>query len=459
VIIVVGLALSRGLVYFAIERVITFFYMAAPDSWAGSVMMKFAENISIIPVEEYVAKAQTLYVRFDFILFILGSLIIYGYLISLLKNTSLIIESKRLWAQAIKHIHLKNLLDFSSQTLTALITPKIILAGIILGLTTSVRVLGPLAGAIVILYLWIQIRQRSFPIILAYLLWTGLITYLTWPFLWLAPVANFNESLSFMSNFPWQGEVLFNGEFYTASNIPITYLPVLLNIQFTETFIILWYLGLGFFIWQIFHKQIRVDLLLYISLGFFLPVVSLIVFRSPLYDNFRQLLFLLPAMVLCGSFVLEVIFEKIRQHWLRLSLIILIITPGLISLAKLHPYQYIYYNSFIGGVEGAFRQYELDYWLTSMHELTTWVNENAEPGAKIVVKVAPYLIAQQIRSDLTVRKIQSSEIDAKKDYDYAILTTRWNGDDIFPGAQIISIVERDGAILGVLKDVKGQKVK
>jgi len=126
------------------------------------------------------------------------------------------------------------------------------------------------------------------------------------------------------------------------------------------------------------------------------------------------------------------------------------------SSIYLHPYQYIYYNSFVGGVDGAFRRFELDYWLTSMHELTTWANENTENGAKIVVKAAPYFMAQQLRSDLSVNKFRTSTDAVDDEYDYAILTSRWNADEYYPNASVRAIVQKDGATLGVVKAVKGQ---
>jgi hypothetical protein len=458
VFIVAGLAVSRCLAYFTIGRTIGFFYEAAPDSWAGRLAANFAENMSSIPVEDYVTKLQTIYARFDFVLFICGLMIIGGYLISLFIDTSLIVQGKRLWHHFRGRIRVQKLSDFFHKTLKALITPKVVFAGLILGLTTSVRILGPLAGMIVILYLLIQIRQKSFPIIIAYILWTGMITYLTWPFLWLAPVANFYQSMIVMSNFPWQGRVLFNGAYYTAYDIPISYIPVLLNIQLTEIFIILWYLGFGFFIWQLFRKEVKVDLLLYIGLGFLLPVIGLIAFRSPLYDNFRQLLFLLPAMFLIGAFVLQAISKRIRPNWLRLALILVFALPGLNAIHHLHPYQYIYYNAFVGGVADADCCFETDYWRTSIRELTLKVNEIAEPGERIIFKGASVMIIDQyFRPDLIAEKYQNATFDLNGEYDYALLHPRYEEDeDYYPDAEVVETVERDGVILGVVKKVSGQ---
>ena len=76
--------------------------------------------------------------------------------------------------------------------------------------------------------------------------------------------------------------------------LPRSYLPVLLNIQFTEPAILCVYIGLGVLAWRLCASRLRTDLLLYISLGFALPLFGLIVLNSTLYNNFRQVLFLIP---------------------------------------------------------------------------------------------------------------------------------------------------------------------
>jgi hypothetical protein len=468
----VGFALSRSLVYFIIDRVVRIFYYAEPGTWAANVMRSITEELSRTPVENYVTKAQTIYSRFDIIVFTLSFTAIGVYLITLLTITSFDFQGKRFWQRfslkisegiqisdylSLSQIGLQKILEFIRQTTKALRNPKVILAGIVLGLTTSVRVLGPLAGLIVVLYLLIQIRGKSFPIILAYFVWAGLIMYLTWPFLWQAPIAHLYETLNIMSKFPLPVTALFNGKYYFTDKLPITYLPVLISLQLTDTLVIFSYLGFGFFILQLLFKGVRVDFLLYIGLGFFVPILGLIILHSPLYDNFRQLLFLIPPIFFMGAFMLEFVINKIKKYWLRCAFIILFITPALISIVRLHPYQYIYYNSFIGGVKGAFRSFEMDYWYTSLSELSSWVNENAKENATVIVKVAPPIVAYQLRSDLSVKKIGRPPFDENADYDYAILTTRWNTDRYYPNAEIISIVERDGAVLGVLKDIKGEK--
>ena len=36
------------------------------------------------------------------------------------------------------------------------------------------------------------------------------------------------------------------------------------------------------------------------------------------------------------------------------------------TLVRLHPYEYLFYNSFVGGLEGASRRYATDYWVNIM---------------------------------------------------------------------------------------------
>ena len=39
-----------------------------------------------------------------------------------------------------------------------------------------------------------------------------------------------------------------------------------------------------------------------------------------------------------------------------------------VTLVRLHPYEYLHYNPLVGGIEGASRRYDLDYWFGSMPE-------------------------------------------------------------------------------------------
>lgn len=327
---------------------------------------------------------------------------------------------------------------------------ELILAGVLLGMTMSIRLLGPLPGLIVILYLVLTLGHKAVPVIIAYLLCATVIMFLTWPYLWPNPIGHWIDSLVLMVNFPWPGRVLFNGQFYDAVNLPLSYLPVLLHVQLTESLLVLLYVGLAILIFSIWRQRIRLDLFLVIVLGGLLPLLGLIASRATMYDNFRQILFLIPPLILLTGLGLETIFSAVKPTVFRLAMLILIALPGMYAIARLHPYQYVYYNSFAGGTGGAFRRFEMDYWGTAYAEAAGWLNENASLNARIAGDKPDDLLALYLREDLLLAfKNQSGE-----DYDYFVITSRYNHDStLYPDAKVVYSIERDGAVLAVVKQL------
>ena len=60
------------------------------------------------------------------------------------------------------------------------------------------------------------------------------ITYLSWPYLWQAPLTRYWQSSVTMTDFPGGGRVLFDGAVYAANELPRFYFPTLVGIQLTE---------------------------------------------------------------------------------------------------------------------------------------------------------------------------------------------------------------------------------
>jgi hypothetical protein len=323
-----------------------------------------------------------------------------------------------------------------------------VLAGILLGMTMSIRLLGPLPGLIVILYLALTRRDEWLSVTIAYLIVATVTMFFTWPYLWPEPIDHWMDSLVLMVNFPWPGRVLFNGQFYDPDRLPFSYLPTLLNIQLTETLLILMYAGLVMLVYSIVRKRLRLDLLLVLVIGGLLPLAALIVVRATMYDNFRQLLFLLPPLVLLTGLPLEWIFSALKPVTLRLALLVALAAPGVYSIIQLHPYQYVYYNSLVGGTGGAFRKFELDYWCTSYREAALWLNKNAPAHARVGADEADHLLALYLRDDL----VAVSGPD--EPYDYFITTSRYNHDlTLYPDAKLVFSISRAQAVLAAVKQL------
>jgi hypothetical protein len=462
--------LSTWLIDYLIARMVMFFYAADAISVPGKLFRHFANRASNIPLDSYISYAQVVFNRIEFAILGLGFIgtILWGF--ALLSKTAKYHSLKTKREEALRNspTRLKGNAENSfgrvswraafTQILRALGSGKIILAGIMLGLTISIRILGPLPGLIISLYVFWKNRQQAWSVVVAYLFWAVLTTYITWPFLWDAPLSRYRDSLMLMLNFPWPGRVLFNNAFYRPDQLPFRYLPVLMNIQFTEPALVLFYIGLFAALRKLVSDKVPADALNFIGLGFAVPLTGFLFLRTSLYDNFRQLLFLIPPAFVVAGYGFEVLTNKLRSRSLLITLIILGTLPGIYSIVQLHPYQYIYYNSFIGGVHGAARRFELDYWRTSYREIALQVNEQASLDANLFVSGVPFSYLPYNRPDLKVEY----KIDPNRSYDfeYAILTSRWNTDErMFSEADIVYTVERDGAVLSVLKYTKGKRAK
>jgi hypothetical protein len=462
-----ALVVFSGQVNSLLGQAVKYFYEAEPGSWARRIFSSVASPN--VPVEDYITKTWRLFDRAERGMLAAGVLFLVAYFILLINNTTVSAFLRGTWAQRShvggwvtqsitlvrKSINAHVFRIWVAEFFRALRSPPVILAGIALGLATGVRAIGPLAGAIVVLYLFAGLRSRAWSIAIAYFLIAGIVTYIAWPRLWDAPIQRYGEALGIASNFPhFPGRVLFNGELYGAGDLPRSYLPVLLTIQFTEPAILSITIGLGLLTWQLLRRRLRTDLLLYISLGFALPLLALILLNSPLYHNFRQVLFLIPAMFMLAGFALELVFNKVTQNWMRLLLVAAVSMPGIYSTAKLYPYEYAYYNSLVGGPAGAADRYELDYWRISLREMALELNKIASPGAIIVVTRSAGLLSRYTRPDLVVDKPINSILDLDRGYDYIVQVARGEGGDLYPEVDSLIVVERDGTVLATAKYVR-----
>jgi hypothetical protein len=320
-------------------------------------------------------------------------------------------------------------------------------AAILLGLTTSIRIVGPFAGLIVAGYAIWKKRKGCIPDLAVYAVVALIAGYLTWPYLWPDPLGHLVESARVMSEYPWKGQVLFNGTMYISTDLPRSYLPVLLGIQLTEPVWLLFAAGLTVAAYATIRGDAQRRALLVLTLGWFvLPFLGFVVTRSALYDNFRQVIFILPPVFLMAG----IAFQEIRRPVLQAALIGLLVLPGIVDGINLHPYEYVYYNRFIGGVHGAFRKYELDYWGTSYREAAAYLDQVAPANGTIWVEGPAHLLQLYTRPDL---KIYSTyEAERADHYDYVVAITRYNLDlTSYPAAAVVHIVERDGAGLTVIK--------
>jgi hypothetical protein len=324
-----------------------------------------------------------------------------------------------------------------------------------LGLSVSTRVGGVLAGVLIGIYFLVKGKKKSILALIAYASISIFVTYLTWPFLWQNPITNFIESLIVSADFGWTGNVLFQGIQYKSYELPASYLPILLILQLTEPVFFLFWIGVILAIVKMLNRKINWEDIFIILAWFFIPFLLVIIFKPLMYDNFRHWLFIVPPIFILAGFTLDELFKRIKPRFVNLVILLVLISPGPYWGVKLHPYQYIYYNNFDGGVSGANRRYELDYWVTSYREATLYLNDEAPRDSKVLVIGPRRIFMSYAREDLNQEWFSVDKMDATTNPVYVIVSTRRNDDLIqFPDSEVLYRVTRDGADLAVVKQIK-----
>jgi hypothetical protein len=323
----------------------------------------------------------------------------------------------------------------------------IVPAGIVLGFAISIRIFGIWAGALVAGYIVWRSGKRAWLVLFLYALSAIIAMYLTWPYLWPDPVGHFIETIRVMSQHPWPGDVLFNGKIYAANNLPASYVPLLLAIQLTEPVWLLFLVGLAIAVYGMVKRRREYgELLAFTLVWFVVPLLTFMVLRPTLYDNFRQSFFIVPPIF----FLTGLTIDLIRTRWLQAALIALVILPGLLASVRLHPYEYVYYNQFVGGVGAVVDRFELEYWGTSYREAAREVNRIAPPNANVWVDGPAHLFSRFARPDFHLYSPQEPERADR--YDVVVTLARYNWEKTsFPEAPIAYRVARDGAVFTVIR--------
>ena len=323
-------------------------------------------------------------------------------------------------------------------------------ASVFTGLDSATRILGLFAG-VLILFIWLFQFKRDAPIfILFYGLISFLICYLFWPFLWQAPITKFLYVIHRTMDFPDVHQQLFAGIIYDSTALPRLYLPTLFVKTFTESAILLSLLGLIFLIYHgIKNRSNRLELLL-LLIWFFIPFGYAILKHPPLYDNYRQVLFILPPVFLFTAFSLDILFKKVTARYIQLLLAAIVLFPGILGIITLHPYEYSYYNMASGGIKKAAYNYEVDYWLTCYRGLAEKIDENEKSPIDVYVAYIPEQIKIFSNKNINVHKIEEGNFTPGS---LLILPLRWDTIKQYPDYPIQYSIQRDGVDLCAARKV------
>ncbi len=212
--------------------------------------------------------------------------------------------------------------------------------------------------------------------------------WLIYPSAWFNPGQWFTETLLFLYREPWTEPVLYAGQSLAADAMPWTYLPRWLLISTPIPLLLLAVLGGGIWSWQypkLAPQQQAGFLLVLLQIGT-IPIIMLLS-QSPNFDGLRHYLFMLPGLAVLAAGALAWTVQRLhrpRIRWFTAVVLWVLISPILWDMIALHPYEYLYFNRFSGGLPGAYQVDETDYWGLSMREGMEWIAEQGEDPVTVV---------------------------------------------------------------------------
>lgn len=305
-----------------------------------------------------------------------------------------------------------------------------------------------------------------------------ILAVLTWPYAIKSPIDHVIGSLGDMSKFAIAIRQLFEGELQWSDKLPFYYTPKFILMTIPIAVI------LGLILFFTFSWKDKKNRFWYfvVFFTFFFPIFWIVYSNANVYGGWRHAIFSYPPMVVAAGLGFNLLIQyfenkkekgvdqpkgkkwKMAQYITTILPFVLLISP-LAHTIKNHPYEYVYFNEFVGGAKGAYGNYEGDYYYHSTREACEWVINNAKqnPNSKEKIKVVSWHFASlnyYFRNDTThfqtgfVRWYEKGNVD----WDYAIFTVtgmapeQLKNSAIFPPSNTVYTIKVDGTpIAFVLK--------
>ena len=351
-------------------------------------------------------------------------------------------------------------------------TGDIIAFGLLAGSALGIRVLGLLlliyALAAIIIYLpagegrvrfvLVSTLRLSPAFALAYV-----IMILAWPWAALAPLNPVRGLVAF-SEFHYGVRTAVDGKIYLMAQVPRLYVPIYIVIRMPLLALFGALLAIAAALWPPLAAASprfeRRDIAL-VSLSVIFPLGCEVIWHGPAFAGLRHFLFVVPALAMLAGIGLDAALAALatRGRMLAyggLAVLASCFLADAITLVRLHPYEYLFYNRLVGGLEGASRRYDLDYWFGSMpeavHQLESYLRSEPTDG-KLATVYSVAVCGERLAFEKVVT-LPQLRWDFKSEWnesEFFIAPTHMNCDVDLDG-RIIGTVERLGVPIAYVKD-------
>jgi hypothetical protein len=407
-----------------------------------------------------------------FIFFLIGKKIFKDWKIGLLGSLFLII-SPRIFAHSFynpKDIPFLSAYIIAIYTLMLLLEKKniftAILHGIAIGVVCSIRTPGLIIFPITFLFYFFDLylakdnwksNLKSVAVLFTSLIIpVGLIIWFT-PMLYTNPIGNFIHSFNLMKQYPWKDIQFYMGK-NIRNQIPWHYSIVWFSISSPVLYLLLFIFGSITLVSRTLKFRLREqfrsmrDIYLVAACGI-LPILVVIVMKSIIYTDNRQMYFVYPALLLVSLYGFKSLIDKISQKtqfwriWTALILIAGLAYP-VYFMIRYHPYQYTYFNFLAGSKMSIIKErFGLDTWGVSTLDGLNYI-ARTDPGQTIHVDVLDFQGGKML---LPLSDRQRLVINESQPPDYTITTYYYPIKGRIAGTPVYSIKVGDADVLTVYK--------
>jgi hypothetical protein len=322
-----------------------------------------------------------------FVFFLIGRKIFKDWKIGLLGALFLII-SPRIFGNSFfnpKDIPFLSAYIISIYTLLLFLDKKNIFMAVLHGIATaaacSIRTPGIIIIPITFFFLFFDLflskeswknYLKAAGLLLSFLIVSAGLIVLFNPILYTDPIGNYIKVFNIMKHYPWRGT-----QFYLGHNIgniiPWHYSIVWFSVSSPILYLLLFVIGMGALITKTVRTRMRAHFQalrnIYVAAACaILPIFTVIVEKSTLYTNNRQMYFCYPPLLLISlyGFVKLVEYLKKRtirwQVWVGVVLVLGLAYP-VYFMVRYHPYENFYFNALAGSEMSIIKQrFTLDAW-------------------------------------------------------------------------------------------------
>lgn len=346
--------------------------------------------------------------------------------------------------------------------------------GLMLGAATGLRAMGLLligyAGVIVLISVPRPLRLAESAVFISKsalrfipaVLIGYLIMIASWPWASLAPLNPLRAIFSF-AHFHYEIRTIVAGEIYRMADVPWWYVPFYLLIKIplavyagalcAVAALVLALAGSG--LSKLPRRHVETAFIVFVAA---FPVIGEALAEGPAFTGMRHFMFVLPPLaVLAGigfDAMLSAVSARRAMAALAASAIALAFAWNASVLVRLHPYEYMFYNPLVGGLQGAERRYEMDYWVNVMPEAVRALHDYLGLAKETSQRTYTVGVCGEKFSfdNYADKRLQASP--GWLEADFFIAPTQMNCDRLVDG-RAIATIRQFGVPIGVVKDRRG----